>query len=354
MWRVTLARVSGVLLFMSCLAQPAGEWARMKPMVPRGYLCVRAASPVTVDGRLDDAAWKQAPWTADFVDIEGAVKPVPRYRTRAKMLWDDKYFYIAAELQEPHVWGTITQRDAVIFQDPDFEVFIDPDGDGHEYYEFEMNALNTVWDLRLVKAYKDGGPALNEWNIAGLRTGVHVDGTLNDPKDTDRSWTVEIAMPWAALGEFSRKPSPPRDGDRWQVNYSRVEWQIETGAGYRKVPNTPENNWVWSPTGIVDMHRPEKWGVVEFTTARTAGRAVKPGPVEAARDILQEVYYSERVFQSKAKRFTADAGELGLKPVAPGLEIRLTADGWRASVPVKGGKGGQRATIRQDALFRVE
>ena len=129
MWRDTLARVSGVLLFMSCLAQPAGEWARMKPMVPRGYLCVRAASPVTVDGRLDDAAWKQAPWTADFVDIEGAVKPVPRYRTRAKMLWDDKYFYIAAELQEPHVWATITQRDAVIFQDPDFEVFIDPDGD---------------------------------------------------------------------------------------------------------------------------------------------------------------------------------------------------------------------------------
>ena len=52
-----------------------------------------------------------------------------------------RYFYVAAEMEEPHVWGTLTQHDAVIFQDNDFEVFIDPDGDNHEYYEFEINAL---------------------------------------------------------------------------------------------------------------------------------------------------------------------------------------------------------------------
>lgn len=46
-----------------------------------------------------------------------------------------------------------------------------------------MNALNTGWDLRLPKPYKDGGPALNEWEIHGLKTAVHIDGTLNDPSD---------------------------------------------------------------------------------------------------------------------------------------------------------------------------
>src|SRR5262249_17025392 len=90
---------------------------------PRHYLCYRARGPVRIDGRLDDPAWKDAPWTQDFVDIEGQGKPRPRFRTRAKMLWDDQYFYIGAELEEPHVWATLTEHDAVIFEDNDFEVF---------------------------------------------------------------------------------------------------------------------------------------------------------------------------------------------------------------------------------------
>lgn len=346
--------LAGSLLALPLLAQSPSEWDRMRPMVPRGYLCVQAPTPPVIDGKLDDAAWKRAKWTQDFEDIEGNAKPKPTFRTRAKMLWDEQYFYIAAEMVEPHVWGTIRQRDAVIFQDPDFEVFIDPDADSHQYYEFEMNALNTVWDLRLVKAYKDGGPALNEWNIQGLKTAVHIDGTLNDPSDTDRSWTLEIAFPWAALGEFSQQATPPKKGDRWRVNFSRVEWQIETAGGYRKVPKTPENNWVWSPTGIIDMHRPEKWGLVEFTTARRARHTVKPGPVEAARDTLQEVYYAQRTFHGKEKRFATNLSELGLAKLDSKLELQLTPTGWEASVPVSGFFSKRRAFIRQDALFEVK
>ena len=207
------------------------EWRRIQAAPQQGYPCPRASGAIVIDGQLNDAAWSSAPWTAEFQDIEGAAKPHPSLPTRAKMLWDDRYFYIGARLTEPHVWGTITQRDAVIFHDNDFEVFIDPDGDGHQYYEFEMNALNTGWDLRLVKPYISGGPALNEWNIEGLQTAVHVDGTLNNPGDTDRSWSVEIAIPWKALQEFSPAPCPPRPGDRWAVNFSRVEWQTEIEIG---------------------------------------------------------------------------------------------------------------------------
>src|SRR5512135_2345161 len=119
------------------------EWRnQMMPLTPRGYLCHFTGSPITVDGELDEAAWTTAPWTDDFNDIQGAAKPRPRFRTRAKLLWDKNYLYIAAELEEPHVWATLTNHDAVIFQDPDFEVFIDPDGDTHRYCEFEINALN--------------------------------------------------------------------------------------------------------------------------------------------------------------------------------------------------------------------
>ena len=165
-------------------------------MLPRGYVCYRAHTPLEIDGKLDKPQWKAVPWTDDFVDIEGDKKPRPRFRTRAKMLWDDTYLYIGADLEDPHVWATLTEHDSVIYHDNDFEVFIDPDGDNHDYYELEINALNTEWDLRLVKPYRDGGPALNSWEIPGLKKAVHVDGTLNDPRDTDRGWSVELALPW--------------------------------------------------------------------------------------------------------------------------------------------------------------
>jgi hypothetical protein len=231
---------------------------------PRRYICRRAPSAIQVDGRLDEAAWKRAPWTDPFVDIQGAKQPRPRFRTRVKMLWDDAYLYVGAELEEPHVWATLTEHDSVIFRDNDFEVFLNPSGDGRNYFEFEINALNTGWDLFLPKPYREGGKADNSWEIPGLRTAVAIDGTLNDASDRDRGWTVEIAFPWTAFASRSpvRRPEP---GGIWRMNFSRVEWHGEgSGKQYRKVPGKPEDNWVWSPQGLINMHVPERWGYVEF------------------------------------------------------------------------------------------
>jgi hypothetical protein len=231
---------------------------------PERYDCHRAASPIRIDGKLDDPAWQAAPWTGYFVDIEGAGKPTPRFRTRAKMLWDDRNLYIAAELEEPHVWATLTRHDSVIFRDNDFEVFLNPTGDTLNYFEFEMNALNTGWDLFLPRPYKKGGKADNSWEIPGLKTAVAIDGTLNDPRDRDRGWTVEIAMPWSAFTARSGK-GRPNPGDEWRVNFSRVEWQVDVVDGkYVKRPGLKEDNWVWSPQGEIDMHVPERWGFLRF------------------------------------------------------------------------------------------
>ena len=116
------------------------------------------------------------------------------------MLWDETYFYIAAELEEPNVWGTLTEHDSVIFHDNDFEVFIDPDGDNHEYYELEINALNTEWDLFLKKPYRDGGPAINEWEIPGLKTATHTKGKINDPTDLDEVVDGRVCHPLEGPG----------------------------------------------------------------------------------------------------------------------------------------------------------
>jgi hypothetical protein len=235
---------------------------------PKRYTCYRAAAPVRVDGHMDDAAWRDAPWTDRFVDIEGAKKPQPRFHTRAKMLWNDDYLYIGAEVEEPQVWATLTEHDSVIFHDNDFEVFLNPSGDGRNYFEFEINALNTGWDLFLPKPYREGGKADNSWEIPGLKTAVWVDGSLNNPRDRDRGWTVEIAFPWTAFA--SRAPVVrPQVGQEWRINFSRVEWRTNVENGkYVKVAGLPEDNWVWSPQGLIDMHVPGRWGFVKFAGRR--------------------------------------------------------------------------------------
>ncbi len=360
--RLFLLGLIGSAVFVSGEEKPGPpmlkDWReKMAGIVPRHYVCGRAGEAVKIDGKLDDAVWAQAAWTEDFVDIEGAAKPKPRLRTRAKMLWDAEYFYVAAEIEEPHVWATLTKHDSVIFYDPDFEVFIDPNGDSHEYYEFEINALNTGWDLYLPKPYKDGGKAQDEWEIPGLRTAVHVNGTLNDPSDKDVGWTVEIAFPWKVLGEHAHRSAPPKEGDQWRVGFSRVEWAMETKDGKTaKVPNTPENNWIWSPQGVIDMHRPERWGFVQFTEK---GAAFVDDPSREVRNRLQEVYYAQRDYQKAHGRWAASLEELGMAAAAAdpsgAPKLTATADGYLCALDLglPGGKR-QRWTIRQDALIAPE
>lgn len=233
--------------------------------LPKRYHCTRAASTTKIDGDLDKPFWQSAKWTDDFVDIEGDKRPKPRFRTRAKMLWDDTYFYFAFELEESAVTATLTEHDSVIFHDNDIELFIDPDGDTRLYVELEINAFNTTWDLLLVKAYRDGGPAIDGFELHGLKTAVKVHGTINDHTSTDKGWTCEVAIPWRAFKDVANMPLPPKPGDQWRVNFSRVEWLYDVEDGhYVKRAGTKEDNWVWSPQGVVDMHQPEQWGFVEF------------------------------------------------------------------------------------------
>ena len=58
---------------------------------------------------------------------------------------------------------------------------------------------------------------------------------------------------------------PPEPGTVWRVNFSRVQWKLDVVDGrYEKAPDTPEDNWVWSPQGVINMHQPEHWGYVRF------------------------------------------------------------------------------------------
>jgi hypothetical protein len=267
-----LAFTISTLNFTQSIAQPANP--------AKSYICYKTDKKINIDGKLNEGSWKKAEWTSSFVDIEGDKKPLPLQETRVKMLWDEEYLYIATIIEEEHIWAYQDKKDQIVYLENDFEVFIDPDGDTDNYYELEINAINNTFDLFLPKTYRRGGKAQLKWNIKNLKSAVTIDGTLNNSKDKDKRWTLEIAIPFESLSTDQVKAIIPENNSEWRINFSRVNWQHTIGDdgkySRKRNPETnkvvPEYNWVWSPQGIINMHYPEYWGYLHFSTQKP-GRA---------------------------------------------------------------------------------
>lgn len=182
------------------------------------------------------------------------------------MRYDDQYLYVAGFVEDDHIWAFETKRNSVVFNDNDFEVFVDPDASTHYYKEFEMNARNTIWSLYLTKPYINGGVPVND--LYPIKSAVFIDGVLNDPSANNRFWTVEIAFPFKNyVSNCTVARAPPLNNDIWRINFSRVEHRVKVvNNTYVKVANAPLDNWVWSSQETINMHLPERWGFVQFST----------------------------------------------------------------------------------------
>ena len=303
---------------------------------PRQYIAYQSDGEMRIDGKLKESSWEAAPWSDYFKDIEGDKKAAPTFKTRFKLLWDAQNIYIAAEMEEPNIWANVKDHDAVVFYDNDFEVFIDPDGDTHNYFEIEVNAINTIFDLFLVKPYRNGGPILINWDVQNLRSAISAKGSINRSKGLDEKWFVEMAIPLRSLS-FGNGIQVPRDKATWRINFSRVQWDtdIVEGKYIKKMDSitgrpSPEHNWVWSPQGVVDMHLPERWGYLHFTTQK-AGSSVIDVPLPAAekyKKYLWLLYYKQQQYRHKHQRYAADLAQLNFPPVIelPGINCKLSLE----------------------------
>lgn len=276
----------------------------------KNYVVHKSGEPITVDGIAGESSWKDAEWTDNFIDIEGPEKPTPTYQTKMKMLWDNQNIYFLAEMEEPHVWAYYKEHDKIVYHENDFEIFIDPDGDTHNYFEFEFNALNTLFDLFMTRPYRNGGIPLISWNATGIESAVSVEGTLNDPTDSDKKWILEVAIPLKdlRLGVHTRTP---KDGDTWRINFSRVQWKTEIVDGkYSRQKDKEtgrllrEDNWVWSPIGIINMHYPERWGYLQFSSQPPGSQVKFTEPEDKKlRNHLWRIYYKQFHYRHKNRKF---------------------------------------------------
>ena len=327
-----------LLSFPLCLlAESLREKYESQLTPPRIYNCYQAKGNIKVDGKLNDKAWQEAEWSEPFVDISGYDFPIPTQATRVKMLYDEKNLYVGARLEEKNIVAKLTQRDTIIYHDNDFEVFIDPDGDGLHYFEIENNARGVIFDLMLDKPYRSGGSFFIPWDCPGLQLKVAYEGTLNKTNDVDKAWTVEMAIPIDALSRDFRNP---RDFKVWRINFSRVQWPT---------PGAREENWVWSPTGRIDMHMPERWGFLNFVD----GDGVVPhSEIDMqAYNWLWSIFYAEQDRFSTAGRYYHRLQDFNISDEIP-YPVKIEATS--AAFEIKMTVGAKIYSVNQDGRFRVD
>lgn len=321
-----------LFLFVSglpeCFSQSSRQFAVPEILFdPPSYVIYKAGEEIQVDGVLDEEAWKRADWTEDFADIRGGEHPAPENRTRAKLLWDDGFLYIGAEIEEKHIYATMTERDSPLHLDNAFEVFIDPTGDTHNYVEFQINALGTIWDLLLTKPYRDGGNGISRWNLLDYQAAVKTDGELNKPGPEDEKWIVELALPLGALAEIAPGGRPPEAGDQWRMNFSRAYRDLEVSGDEYRLRVNPDTGrpynpsyTSWAPQGLVNIHYPEMWGFVQFSglDAGTGAEEFRLHPEEQIKWGLRNVYYQMKEYYLDHGHFDALSSGFMLEQI--GLE----------------------------------
>lgn len=256
---MTLYRLPVFFVLMSVLAagcsRPETREARnainaAKRGLPT-YRCRSASGPVKIDGLLDDAAWQDAPFSADFIRRRYEVPEMPaNVHTRMKMLHDERALYIAVECKDSDIWGTFTELDDPVMFEEAVVIYVDPLGNGRGYYGFYINPLNAMLDLKR----PDGSLEMRRriwrectrWNGEGIRHAVHVDGTVNKRSDVDNGWTLEMVLPFEALGVR------PLAGDQWRVQVGRITRPRMSGIVLS----------FWAETPM--LHVPHYFGVLTF------------------------------------------------------------------------------------------
>jgi len=139
-----------------------------------------------IDGALDDDAWQQVPALADFLPLFDC--PRPQAQTVARLIYDSKALYAAMRCAEPNMASLRVigqQRDSDVWIGDCAELFLGLAPPPEPYYHLIINPSNVRWDGR-----GRGEAADVSWNpdyqSATARTADH--------------WTVELAIPWSALG----------------------------------------------------------------------------------------------------------------------------------------------------------
>jgi hypothetical protein len=183
----------------------------------------------------------QSPWPEilSVSLVETVTGQPPVQATSVKVGWDGDTLRILFSVVDDSIVANHTQRNAPLYEEEVVEVFLDPTGEegAMAYFEIEVNPNNAVLDL-VLRRIATGWRRDWAWECEGLQTAV---------QRHPHGWTAELAIPIASISAL-----PPQR--RWRVNLFRIDRPSEG----------PRELSAWSPTGVANFHRPERFGILEL------------------------------------------------------------------------------------------
>jgi hypothetical protein len=258
--RRELTIIALLLLACACrkktLPEPAVD--RSDGKLPELEVPQVSAGEIAIDGRASEPAWDRAAHTGLFVRPGDGRPPLEsRASASARLAWSAEYLYVSFVVYDPepsspfsrtdidpHIWEKASGVE-IMLQPGDFD-------DNKSYFEVQVDVAGAVWDTQFedynhpIVDGPDGRVFGHTSWASGIRRAVAID------RDAGR-YTLELALPWAALGR-TRSPAPPEPGDVWRLNlYSFRDGQSDATA--------------WSPLlGKGNFHRTSRFGRVRFVS----------------------------------------------------------------------------------------
>ncbi len=261
-YRLRLKRIIPVLLYLtacsSLFSQPGKQLVIGQQPV---YKVSRAGEPMVIDGKMDEASWKNAEVQSlnYFFRLD---KPVEQQNSKFRMLWDDANLYLFYECEDTSLTARETKFDGRTYIDDCAEFFVVPVPDSiYMHFGFEINVTEVRYDyIVLWKFYNDRTFFISGYNPE-YKVKVTYNGTINNDKDKDKGWNMEFAIPFSAFSNF-QNVTRPRPGARWAFQAVRQDRNFVDDR-FRST-STLYPVYVYKS----DVHQPNRFGLLEFTDIR--------------------------------------------------------------------------------------
>jgi len=168
----------------------------------KSAVCQKTAETITIDGKLDEAIWKNVKPIEDFILLSGEI---PKQKTSVYTAYDSQNFYIAfvcTENKLDSIANTYpkTAIDADLWEDDSVELFIDASPQSLYYYHLIVNTNGSICSVKHNKNRNKMSINDKSWNPQAKAAAL--------VNKSGQKYTVEIAIPLKDLGvTVSIKPN---------------------------------------------------------------------------------------------------------------------------------------------------
>ncbi len=272
--------------------------SQVSPRDAQGRLTLRAtrqATPLRIDGKLDEPAYASVQSVTDFIQMEPAGGQPASEKTEVWVFFDERNVYVTMRAWESRPELAVAnemRRDSNNIRMGDSVGFsLDTFHDGRNAFQFEVNPLGARTDGQSTNERQYSSDWNPVWDLAVGRF--------------DGGWTVEAAIPFKSLryqpGTAQTWGFNARRNNKWknEIAYlARIPPAFGIGRGSFAASLFPTLEGIDAPAGSLNLEV-KPYGIADLTTDRVASPAISN---DAGGGVGLDVKYG--VSQSLTANFT--------------------------------------------------